>query len=278
VREAIGAAAPWDAGGAVRAVATGPLALLTTSIPDAAAMDAGSLRASVARTYVALGDALATLEMSAVRLWNYLPNPGQPMGQGLDRYMAFNAGRHEGYGRWFNGNAPFGSSLPTASGVGIEDAALVVHCLASKIAGHAVENPRQKPAWQYSARYGPLPPSFSRATIATIRGRRLLLIGGTASILGEDSVHIGDVGAQLDETLENLTALISAARGGPSLAARDALCRIRDMRVYIRRDEDAALVDAALRQRCPDTGHVELVTARLCRPELLVEIEGVAEV
>jgi enamine deaminase RidA (YjgF/YER057c/UK114 family) len=63
----------------------------------------------------------------------------------------------------------------------------------------------------HAIKYGPMPPSFSRATIAVLGDRRLLLIGGTASIVGEDSTHIGDVSAQLDETLHNLAALVSAA-------------------------------------------------------------------
>ena len=40
---------------------------------------------------------------------------------------------------------------------------------------------------------------------------RRLLIGGTASIVGEDSTHVGDPAGQVEETVANLSALIAAA-------------------------------------------------------------------
>jgi hypothetical protein len=52
--------------------------------------------------------------------------------------------------------------------------------------------------------------------------RALLLIGGTASIVGEDSLHEGDAGAQLEETLKNLEALIDTACGEPARRPRSA--------------------------------------------------------
>ena len=45
----------------------------------------------------------------------------------------------------------------------------------------------------HSTRYGPIPPCFSRATIATIGTRRLLLIGGTASIVGDCAMRTTSV-------------------------------------------------------------------------------------
>jgi chorismate lyase/3-hydroxybenzoate synthase len=123
-----------------------------------------------------------------------------------------------------------------------------------------------------------MPPCFSRATIATIDARSLLLIGGTASIVGEDSLHPGDAGAQLCETLRNIEALIHAAAGGGDGAESEPLDRLKDVRVYVARPEDAAPVRRVLTTTCAGAGRVELTIARVCRPELLVEIEGVAEI
>ena len=128
------------------------------------------------------------------------------MVDGLDRYMVFNAGRHDAYSDQCG-------ALGTASAVGIKGSDLSIHCLALEEPGTPVENPRQTPAWQYSARYGPLPPCFSRATIVDLAGRRTLLIGGTASVVGEDSRHAGEFDAQVEETLLNLEALIRTADG-----------------------------------------------------------------
>src|SRR5262249_47691686 len=127
-----------------------------------------------------------------------------------------------------------------------------------------------------SPRYGPMPPCFSRATIASVNGRRRLLVGGTASIVGEDSAHGDDVHAQLEETLRNLEALIEAATGRAE--SGNALTRFLDLRVYCARAGDAATIHNVLTARCPRAERIELAIARVCRPELLVEIEGVAEI
>jgi enamine deaminase RidA (YjgF/YER057c/UK114 family) len=121
-----------------------------------------------------------------------------------------------------------------------------------------------------------MPPCFSRATIATVAGRRLLLIGGTASIVGEDSQHRSDVEAQLAETLTNLEALIAAAHGDAEPSG-SPLTQLIDLRAYIARAEDAPRIRAVLAERCPCAARIDLAIARVCRPELLVEIEGVAE-
>jgi chorismate lyase/3-hydroxybenzoate synthase len=120
-----------------------------------------------------------------------------------------------------------------------------------------------------------MPPCFSRATIANVNGQRRLLVGGTASIVGEDSLHVDDVDRQLEETLRNLAALIDAAAEGSAPGA--ALGRLLDLRVYVARQEDAPPIRAVLAARCPRAERIELTIARVCRPELLVEIEGVAD-
>jgi enamine deaminase RidA (YjgF/YER057c/UK114 family) len=270
-------ARPRAIGATVDAIEADGLTLLSTTVPDAACMDAEALRAHVTHAYAAIGDALRSIQRTAIRLWNYLPDPGCLMAPGLDRYMVFNAGRHEGYRRWSAEPDRFERSLATASGVGIPGDDLVIHCLASQSGGYAVENPRQKPAWQYSARYGPFPPAFSRATIAAVGARQLLLIGGTASIVGEDSLHDGNLQGQIEETFTNLTTLVAAGHGNFA-ARRLPLACVTDVRVYVRRDEDAAAIGARVRASVSGTARIEMAIATLCRPELLVEIEGVAEI
>lgn len=259
---------------AADALAGGDLELLTASVPSAASMPVDRLRASVADAYAQVGESLRESGLSPIRVWNYLPDPTQAMTAELDRYMVFNAGRADGYRQWpgASDSRPFPA---TASGVGVARDDVTIHCLASPDAGTPVENPRQTSAWRYSARYGPVPPSFSRATIANVGGRSLLLIGGTASIVGEDSRHEHDAVAQLEETLTNLAALINAARQASETEAA-ALERLADLRVYLVRPHDSQRLWPLLRARCGARA-IELTTARLCRRELLVEIEGVAE-
>ncbi len=265
-----------EAIGRVAVVAADPLAVFSTTIEAARGMSAAALRAHVAEAYIAVGGALTTLNRVPIRFWNFVPGPGDPMGGGLDRYMVFNAGRFDGYARWLCAYDGFGRLLPTASAVGVTSDDLVIYCLASDTRGTPVENPRQKPAYTYSQRYGPMPPCFSRATIADVNGQRRLLVGGTASVVGEDSAHVDDAAAQLEETLRNLEALIDAATGRKESTC--ALKRLIDLRVYISRAEDASSIYAELAARCPRASRLELAIARVCRPELLLEIEGVAEI
>ncbi len=207
-----------------------------------------------------------------VRFWNYIPGIGEEMGGGLDRYRLFNKGRKAALAAWM-GECAFDRRLPAATGVGHEGDELVVHCLAAGSAARPLENPRQRPAYRYSARYGPASPSFARATRAAIGGRaaEALLVGGTASVCGEDTVCEGDLDGQLDETIANLQALLVAAGAGADLG------RFSSVRVYYRREGDGDV----LRARCADlfagAGQVEFMRAEFCRQVLVVEFVGRAE-
>jgi len=86
----------------------------------------------------------------------------------------------------------------------------VVYFLASPARARALENPRQISAYRYPRDYGPDSPTFSRAAIAAATVGQQLFISGTASILGHESVHIGDAGAQARESAANIAALRGA--------------------------------------------------------------------
>ena len=257
----------------------GAFAHATTCIHGAVHLDAAALRDRVAAAYLALIGALARLDRHPIRFWNFVPGIGERMPTDLDRYMVFNAGRYDAYTKWYgpeNISNAHCVSVGTASAIGITGSDLSIHCLAMERPGTPIENPRQTPAWQYSARYGPLPPCFSRATVVELWGRPHLLMGGTASVVGEDSRHAGHLDAQLDETLLNIEALVRTACGIGSEC--DApLQRLVDLRAYITTPAHAEPVGRILSQRCPRMRTLDLVVAQICRQELLVEIEGVAE-
>jgi len=270
VDELLGSSAPGGArNGGVDVRTSGAAAHATTRIRDAVHLDAAALREKVASAYRDVIAALDAIGRHPARFWNFIPEIGEPMVDGLDRYMVFNAGRHDAYSDQCG-------ALGTASAVGIKGSDLSIHCLALEEPGTPVENPRQTPAWQYSARYGPLPPCFSRATIVGLAGRSTLLIGGTASVVGEDSRHAGDFDAQIEETLLNLEALIRTADGNPR-DDRAPLHRLVDLRVYVTASAQAERVREVLVHRCPRARNIAVALAQVCRPELLVEIEGIAE-
>lgn len=212
-----------------------------------------------------------------VRLWNFLPGICELIDGDLDRYRVFNVARHREFERQFGAASLRNGSLPTASCVGHAGRSIAVHALGAREASRAVENPRQVPAYAYSTKYGPKPPSFSRAGVASFGSRRMLLIAGTASVLGEDSVHDGALRAQCDETLVNLRAIANAGRTAGGLAETSpehAMNGLLATRVYCRRANDLSWLRDNLDRSLVRCGEIEFVRADICRDELLVEIEA----
>lgn len=284
------AAAPYEPAseGLLLRRLVGPQSTLwSLRIEDAAAMDAAAFENACADAYRTVGRRIAASERPyAVRWWNFIPGILEPLGQLEHRYMVFNAGRFQALAS--AGSTGFGR-LATASGVGHDGADFVLHGLTRAEPGRQIENPRQVPAWRYSLRYGPKPPCFARATRIERDGRHLLLVGGTASVCGEDSCHRDDLQGQLDETLRNLAALVFAAENPESGSAAEnvlelaagewaeRLAAYRELRVYYPRAEQGDWLEAELRRQLGEAPGIEMVPAALCRPELLVEIEGLAE-
>lgn len=252
------------------------LALVSARVPGAAALPAPEFQRLVTSLYAAVQRTVtATSAPAPVRMWNHIPAIHEDLGDGLDRYMAFNRARYAVFCGWFGGEVRFHDRVPTASAVGHRGSDLVVHCLSLRSAGIPVENPRQRPAYRYSPRYGPRPPCFARGGIVRLRGRPTLLVAGTASVRGEDTAHPFDPHAQLAETFENLSSLVCAASAGRAPA--DPLAAVNEARVYIARESDIEHVTEAVAARLGPACRLQTVRAEICRPDLLVEIEGVAD-
>jgi chorismate lyase/3-hydroxybenzoate synthase len=100
----------------------------------------------------------------------------------------------------------------------------------------------------------------------------LLLVSGTASVLGHASMH-GGVLAQLAETLTNLETLVARAAqrlGRPTTLGADTL-----LRVYVRHPSDAPRILTRLIERFGNQVPFLLLHGDICRRPLLVEIEAV---
>jgi 2-iminobutanoate/2-iminopropanoate deaminase len=119
------------------------------------------------------------------------------------------------------------------------------------------------------------PSSFSRGMRIDLNGLVILLISGTASI-DENGVtlHVGDFRAQTRRTFQNITALL-AAEGATWKDIVRTTCYMRDIdRDYAAFNEERTAF-FKLQQLDPlpaSTG----IQVKLCRPELLVEIEAIA--
>ncbi|CAH2604639.1 putative Chorismate lyase [Rhodovastum atsumiense] len=110
--------------------------------------------------------------------------------------------------------------------------------------------------------------TFERGTRVGYADRAHHFISGTASIdhLGR-VVHPGDVIRQLDRTLGNVEALLQS--GAASL--EDLMYLL----VYLRDPTDSDRVQWHLRARLPHLP-ILMVQGPVCRPEWLVEVEGIA--
>jgi chorismate lyase / 3-hydroxybenzoate synthase len=201
-----------------------------------------------------------------LRIWNYVPHINAEE-QGVERYRAFNSGRYRAFRELHYSVA---DGAPAACALGTHQGPLQIAILSGLQPPLAIENPRQISAYHYPPQYGLRPPLFSRAArCRQPNGADLLLISGTASIVGHASLHPGDVVAQTRESLRNIEALLSVA-AGPGAPA----WRLPDLsgRVYLRHAQDLAAVRACLAAQ--GMHRFSYVEADICRSDLLVEIEA----
>lgn len=208
----------------------------------------------------AFSEVLTALAAPATRVWAFLPLITAADSHGLDRYMRMNIGRTQAYAaaRW---PVP---CMPAGTCVGHAGDMLVVHALALPDSVRSIENPQQRPAWQYSAQFGPSAPPFTRAVLS----QHLLMASGTAAVVGEEVVHPHDVRAQWQQTISHLRTLRAAAQ---------ARGQWRSLQIYVRDRSDLSIISRLAQEEFSD-GVERVLHAPLCRKALLVEVEGVADV
>ena len=116
--------------------------------------------------------------------------------------------------------------------------------------------------------------SFSRGMRVELDSSVMLFISGTASVNERgESIHAGDLGAQTLRTLHNITRLLESEGADWHDMVRTT-CYLADFRHYDEFNEvrNAFFVEQELDPLPAST----CIEARICRPELLVEIEAIA--
>lgn len=204
------------------------------------------------------------------RLWNYFRDINE-LTSGLERYRAFNIGRQRAYD---SAGDMLKVGMPAASAIGVRKGGLSVAFIAGKQQAQLVENPRQISAFKYPECYGPKSPSFSRAGLIDLGQSKLLLVSGTASIVGHESLHQDNSFAQTLTSLQNVQLVVAEAE---RLAA--SRFSLQDMlyRVYVRNEGDCLNVQNAFAEFFAGSSiplEVHYVLGDICRSELLVEIEA----
>ncbi len=210
------------------------------------------------------------------RQWNYIQHITAGK-DGSQNYQEFNDARSIFYSscNWENG-------YPAATGIGTSAGGIMVELCAIKgynSHNKPIDNPLQIAAHNYSQKVldgkviGELQerttPKFERARLL---GNRVF-ISGTAAIKGEKSNFSSNAVEQAAMTMEIMDRLVSKENiPVPCNGIKYDL-----LRVYVKREEDIASVAGYMNAHYPVVAKHYLV-ADVCRPELLVEIEGTAHI
>ncbi len=226
------------------------------------------LQATTEAAYVSIFELLESRGYHALRFWNYFPAINRESHH-KERYRQFNIGRQDAFlahGRAVTGNVPAACALGSAGG------GLHIAFLAARADVIGVENPRQVSAYHYPSQYGPRSPTFARAGLVRLGGRDILFISGTASIVGHQSLHVGDVAAQTRECLQNIDAIVAEAnRKAPGADFRLGTLAYK---VYVRHPENLDTVRREMLQFIGAPVSAVFLQADVCRADLLVEIEA----
>lgn len=171
---------------------------------------------------------------------------------------------------------------PASTGIGTDNVDLVMSGIAlstsrKDVLAVPLENPNQVSAFDYNANYSPQSPKFARAMGLKIGDCVKVYVSGTAGITDSESRYENDPIGQTELTLDNIATLISGKNlQEHGIPGRE--CELTDLavaRVYVKRIADYQCIRAVCEKRCPQTPILYTI-ADVCRPELLVEIEGIA--
>ena len=253
---------------------------------------------SYADTLAVLQSNLAALQQGGAtlaqvfRTWFYMGSivaPDKRAPDGIQRYKELNRARTDAFGdtrflAQYLKTPPAYDVYPASTGIGMGGQDVALSCSAlitprSDVAAVPLENPRQTPAFDYARHYSPETPKFARAMAIVYDGQADISISGTASITASETQHIGNVEKQTEETLLNITALISPenlARAG--LAGYGATLQdLSVVRAYIKHPEDYAAVRRVCERQLNGIPVIYTI-GDVCRDDLLVELEAAAHI
>ncbi|MBR1926239.1 MAG: hypothetical protein IJ840_00545 [Bacteroidales bacterium] len=204
-----------------------------------------------------------------VRQWNYIEDI-TGINDGVQNYQLFNDARSVFYSKteWPGG-------YPAATGIGCAAGGITVCVYAVKDAGRLsspIDNPLQVPAHKYSGKVLVQGLSARKTTPKFERARLVgdtVMISGTAAIKGEDSDIFTDPARQTEAAIEVVESLIAPANIRPG----NKRFSLESLRVFVKRERDAEAIVRVVGDHWKGVP-VHYMLADVCRPELLLEIEG----
>ncbi len=213
---------------------------------------------------------------SVVRQWNYIEDI-----LGFDgkeqHYQQFNNARSTVYGNLFDQ-----SGYPAATGIGMNRGGVIIEFIAVQsrdLISVAINNPSQIAAHTYSSNVLAgeecllkTTPKFERARYLELFGKKLIFISGTASIIGERTVGVGNPAEQTEITINNIKQLYSKEILN-KLSGESLNPKYGHARVYIKNPKDFPTIKRTFKSHFGKLPVVYII-ADICRNDLLVEIEG----
>ena len=217
-----------------------------------------------------------------IRQWNYVGEilkMNDADGRCLQNYQVFNEVRGQFYKQYRTRK-----DFPAATGIGVKIPGVTIDfcaikSLVNRVASVPVNNPNQQNAYVYgqevlvgsasATNAVKQPPQFERGRLLKMPGYSTLFLSGTASIIGQETIGIGDVEQQTRVTIDNLERLSKSPEG---FSNRETWS-YNLLRVYVKNEKDFPVVQQICTQYFPNVPMV-FVQADVCRDNLLVEIEG----
>jgi len=203
--------------------------------------------------------------MSIIKIWHYLPQLLKTYADSKTNYSLLCEAREVIYKEKYKD-----SSFPAATVIGIEGNKILIYFLAAACKEYnAIENKRQVSSYDYPQNIFLEKPMFSRAVSFTdIEGAdKKIIISGTASIKGYESIHSMNVLNQLDEALKNYQTFVNIKGNNTNL------CRI-----YLTKSQK--IYSAEITKKLDnifDYNNYILLEGEICRNNLLIEIEGISK-
>ena len=225
-----------------------------------------------------------------IRQWNYVENILSINDFGeehIQHYQVLNDIRSKYYSK-----ADFRNGYPAATGIGMDSGGLILEFYAIKSTPAVniipIKNPKQVNAYDYSEavlvgdaldrHHKKTTPKFERAKYCSVNGTSSVFISGTAAIQNEKTFGINDIRLQTEITLENIANLVNKSNL-ENKGIRNVTDQIKYtfIRVYIKERKDVAIVKEICNKYYGNSP-LHYLIADICRDNLLLEIEGVAEI
>ena len=222
-----------------------------------------------------------------VRQWNYV---GEILRKEEDEdhrmrqhYQMFNETRSIYYGKYRTV-----TDYPAATGIGMKYLGVCIDSFAVSGNENLKIVPISNPVQSESYKYGQTvlvgdpdkkmkqnqPPQFERAKLIELNGVSRIMVSGTASIVGQETIGLGNVEEQTRVTISNIAKLThpdNIRKHCPEIGKVPT--QFSYVRVYVKHKEDINRVRAICQNAYGDTPAMYVV-ADICRDNLLVEIEA----